>query len=47
VWLPGALEVRAPHGVALTFRFSRLAVGDKIHADVFRLDPRRTGGAKP
>ncbi|MBK7206853.1 MAG: tetratricopeptide repeat protein [Elusimicrobia bacterium] len=39
VWLPGAMEVRAPNGVALTFRFSRMAVGEKIHADVFRLDP--------
>jgi tetratricopeptide (TPR) repeat protein len=39
VWLPESVEVRAPGGVALTFRFSRLAVGESLPADVFRLDP--------
>lgn len=39
VWLPQSLTVRAPGGVALSFRFSRLAVAESINDDVFRLDP--------
>lgn len=39
VWLPQALTVRAPGGVSLSFRFSRLALAESINEDVFRLAP--------
>ena len=39
VWLPQSLTIRAPGGVALSFRFSRLAVAESINDDVFRLAP--------